>query len=143
MYMVGHANWLQGVHVPARDNTSLHKQDRSTESYSATLQDQVHGHEQGNPQAHPPQHHANFEHLVEHAAAQHSQAGYGDKGGHLEAGMQGQGGLMRPQAHKPPQATKSSRFRGVYKRQRGGRWEASIVLDSKNCRFVTRILLLI
>ena len=44
----------------------------------------------------------------------------------------------RPQgAHKPPQATKSSRFRGVYKRQRGGRWESSIVLDSKNCRSIS------
>ena len=48
----------------------------------------------------------------------------------------------RPQgAHKPPQATKSSRFRGVYKRQRGGRWESSIVLDSKNCRSVIEAFL--
>lgn len=101
-----------------------------------SLQDQMHTHEQhaANPQGPNSQQHANFEHLVEHAAAQHSQAGYGEKGSHMEGGMQGQGGLMRPQAHKPPQATKSSRFRGVYKRQRGGRWEASIVLDSKNCR---------
>ena len=38
------------------------------------------------------------------------------------------------QGHCPPVASKSSRFRGVYKRQRGGRWEASIVLESKNCR---------
>ena len=88
-------------------------------------------HEQAGAPGHPPQHHANFEHLVEHAAAQHSQAGYGEKGAHLEGALQAQGTLMRPQAHKPPQATKSSRFRGVYKRQRGGRWEASIVLDSK------------
>ncbi|KAK9829445.1 hypothetical protein WJX72_005915 [[Myrmecia] bisecta] len=38
------------------------------------------------------------------------------------------------QVHQPPVATKSSQFRGVYRRKRGGRWEASIVIDGKNCR---------
>lgn len=100
------------------------------------VQEQLQGHEQpANPQGQATGHHANFEHLVEHAAAQHSQAGYGENGkGSLEGSVPEQGGVMRPTLHKPPQATKSSRYRGVYKRQRGGRWEASIVLDSKNCR---------
>jgi len=93
--------------------------------------------QQGQP--HPHQH-TNFEHLVEHAVAQQSQAAYAEKEHPqqgMEGGQEGGGGgiLVRPQVHKPPQATKSSRFRGVYKRQRGGRWEASIVLESKNCRW--------
>lgn len=111
------------------------------------MQEQVQPHEQQqqnpsgqNPQQQQQHHHANFEHLVEHAAAQHSQAGYGEKGPHVEVQMQQQVPILRPQAHKPPQATKSSRFRGVYKRQRGGRWEASIVLDSKNCRCISSLL---
>ena len=102
---------------------------------------QGHPHPHAHPQPHPHQH-TNFEHLVEHAVAQQSQAGYAEKDGHpqggMEGGQEGAGGtLVRPQAHKPPQATKSSRFRGVYKRQRGGRWEASIVLESKNCRWAS------
>eukprot|EP00884_Botryococcus_braunii_P006967 jgi/Botrbrau1/16271/Bobra.0066s0052.1 len=39
-----------------------------------------------------------------------------------------------PEEHHPPVTTKSSQYRGVYKRKRGGRWEASIVIDGKNCR---------
>lgn len=75
-----------------------------------------------------PQQHSHFEQLVE-SVSQHFQTGCGGR-----ATSAGGSPVIRPQAHKPPQATKSSRYRGVYKRQRGGRWEASIVLDGKNCR---------
>ena len=55
-------------------------------------------------------HGQSFEHLVEHAAAQHSQHAYGQPKAGAGDGLTSAGSLARAQPHKPPQATKSSRL---------------------------------
>ena len=54
-------------------------------------------------------HGQSFEHLVEHAAAQHSQHAYGQPKAGAGEGLTSAGSLPRSLPHKPPQATKSSR----------------------------------